>query len=408
MDVAAKGQLAAVRVEAGARAAALAPPPPPDAQNAAPVYRKAFAALAPPDQLPAALRGDDRPAFDPTDPGLREFLDAQQRGLALLRQAAALPQAGFDRDLGDDSAPLDVPVPELPLLQHGATLLAADARARAARGDSRGAIDDVAAVFGIARHVRFPLLIDLLTAAVIERVGAAALEDVLAAAPAKADDLGRLKLSPGDPFQPYLRRVFAMEEAWGMAAIAMIATGRADGSPEVREQTGLGPWGEAPFALAMYRVFFLEEDLAAYRRHLRTMREHAARPAPQMLDGFAEHERQIKSNRGGGILAGLLLPAAYRLMFAALDADAVHALARTAVAAAAYKAKHGKHPERLGELVPEFLPEVPADPYDGRPVRLRRADGGLVFYSLGRDRKDDAGRPWDADRQEGDLVFRLR
>jgi hypothetical protein len=138
------------------------------------------------------------------------------------------------------------------------------------------------------------------------------------------------------------------------------------------------------------------------------MREHAALPAPQMLDGLSEHERQIKSTRGGGILSGLLIPAAYKVAFAALDADATHALARAAVAATAYKAKHGKYPEKLGELVPEFVPDVPADPYDGRPLRLRRADGGLVLYSLGRDRKDDAGRPWDADKQEGDLVFRLK
>jgi hypothetical protein len=166
--------------------------------------------------------------------------------------------------------------------------------------------------------------------------------------------------------------------------------------------------GSATLGSPLYRVFFLEEDLAAYRRHLRTMREHAALPAPQMLDGLSEHERQIKSTRGGGILSGLLIPAAYKVACAALDADATHALARAAVAATAYKAKHGKYPEKLGELVPEFVPDVPADPYDGRPLRLRRADGGLVLYSLGRDRKDDAGRPWDADKQEGDLVFRLK
>ena len=58
--------------------------------------------------------------------------------------------------------------------------------------------------------------------------------------------------------------------------------------------------------------------------------------------------------------------------------------------------------------MPEFLPEVPADPYDGRPLRLKRTDGGLVLYSLGRDRKDDGGRPEDDKKESGDLVFRLR
>ena len=96
----------------------------------------------------------------------------------------------------------------------------------------------------------------------------------------------------------------------------------------------------------------------------------------------------IRSNRGGGILAGLLVPAAYRVLYAALDGDATRGLVRLAVAATAYKAKHGKPPEKLAELVPEFIPEVPPDPYDGRPLRLKRTDGGLVLYSVGRDRKE--------------------
>ena len=126
------------------------------------------------------------------------------------------------------------------------------------------------------------------------------------------------------------------------------------------------------------------------------------------LDGLDEHEKVIRATRGGGILSGLLLPASYKAMYAALDGDATRGLVRLAVAAAAYKAKHGKHPEKLAELVPEFLPEVPTDPYDGRPIRLRREEGGVVLYSVGRDRKDDGGRAMDEEKWEGDWAFRLR
>jgi hypothetical protein len=31
-----------------------------------------------------------------------------------------------------------------------------------------------------------------------------------------------------------------------------------------------------------------------------------------------------------------------------------------------------------------------------------------VLYSVGRDRKDDGGRTTDEDKEEGDLMFRLR
>ena len=58
-----------------------------------------------------------------------------------------------DRDWSDEIMPLDLPLPELPHLRHAATLLGYDALARATKGDSRGALDNVAAIFGIARHV---------------------------------------------------------------------------------------------------------------------------------------------------------------------------------------------------------------------------------------------------------------
>jgi hypothetical protein len=414
LDVAVKAQLAAVRVEAGAKALALAPPRVPDAQNAAPVYRRAFAALTPKDQLPALLRDRaaawekyDRAAFDPSDKEQREFLESQQRGLALLRAAAALPHCVFERDWTSDTAPIDLPVPEFPHLRHASTLLAYDALARATRGDGRGAVDDLAAIFGMARHVNYPLLIDLLTAAAVERTGAKALEDVLALVPLTGDQLAPLTAA-GEPYRDHLRRVFAVEEAWGLASIVMVATGRAKGSPDLEQEFNLDSFGAAVLDSPLYRVFFLEEDLAAYRAHMRAFREYAFQPAPAMLDKFEEREKLIKATRGGGIMAGLLVPAAYKVAFAALDGDATRALVRLAVAATAFKAKHGKYPEKLAGLVPDFLAEVPPDPYDGRPIRLRPEDGGLVLYSIGRDRKDDGGRAWDDEKKEGDLVFRLR
>src|SRR5262245_20839316 len=119
LDVAVKGQIAAVRVEAGAKALALAPQRPPDGPNAAPIYRRAFAARTPRDQLPALLReraqawqSYDRTALDPSDREQREFLDSQQRGLALLRQAAAVPRCSFERDWSSETSPIDMPLPE--------------------------------------------------------------------------------------------------------------------------------------------------------------------------------------------------------------------------------------------------------------------------------------------------------
>lgn len=76
-----------------------------------------------------------------------------------------------------------------------------------------------------------------------------------------------------------------------------------------------------------------------------------------------------------------------------------NALVRSAVVALAterYRLKHGRWPDTLDMLVPAFLPEVPIDPYDGRPLRYLRLPEGVVIYSVGPDLTDNGG---NLDRQ---------
>ncbi len=47
----------------------------------------------------------------------------------------------------------------------------------------------------------------------------------------------------------------------------------------------------------------------------------------------------------------------------------------------------------LDDLVPDYLPEVPDDPFGGGPLVYRRTATGYLLYSVGRDQRDDGGRP---------------
>jgi hypothetical protein len=62
-----------------------------------------------------------------------------------------------------------------------------------------------------------------------------------------------------------------------------------------------------------------------------------------------------------------------------------------ALAAERFRRRHGRWPGRLDELAPEYLATVPADPFGGGPLRLRRLPDGLVIYSVGPDGQDDGG-----------------
>ena len=101
----------------------------------------------------------------------------------------------------------------------------------------------------------------------------------------------------------------------------------------------------------------------------------------------------------------LLLSPAYT---SAVDACARSAAERdsadSAIAAELYRRKNGKWPGKLDDLVPDFLPAVPIDPFTNRPLLLKTSTDSCKVYSVGRDGTDDGGnlterhetgdRPW--------------
>ncbi len=58
-----------------------------------------------------------------------------------------------------------------------------------------------------------------------------------------------------------------------------------------------------------------------------------------------------------------------------------------------YHERHGSYPERLADLVPEFLEKPPEDPFGRGLLRYRRSESGFLLYSVGPDGDDDGGKP---------------
>jgi hypothetical protein len=72
--------------------------------------------------------------------------------------------------------------------------------------------------------------------------------------------------------------------------------------------------------------------------------------------------------------------------------EAMRNLAVTALAGSRFRSARGAWPESLDALLPDFVPEIPRDPMDGRALRLQLTEGGPLFYSAGADGKDDGGK----------------
>ncbi|MCI0461881.1 MAG: hypothetical protein L0Z62_33435, partial [Gemmataceae bacterium] len=80
-----------------------------------------------------------------------------------------------------------------------------------------------------------------------------------------------------------------------------------------------------------------------------------------------------------------------------------------ALALERYRCEHGCWPDTLSALVPAQLTQVPADPYDGKPLRYRPLPEGVLIYSVGPDGLDNGGNLPDrrGARMGTDLGLRL-
>jgi hypothetical protein len=89
----------------------------------------------------------------------------------------------------------------------------------------------------------------------------------------------------------------------------------------------------------------------------------------------------------------MLLPALSRLENRFGRFEACRRSALVAVTVQRFRlGHHGNLPNNLGSLMPNFLQQVPADPFDGQPLRFRPRQSGFVVYSVGLDRQDDGGK----------------
>lgn len=80
-----------------------------------------------------------------------------------------------------------------------------------------------------------------------------------------------------------------------------------------------------------------------------------------------------------------------------------------------YRRRHHEiPPTELADLVPEYLPHLPADPCTGQPLHYLHSDTGFTVYSVGLDQNDDDGRAAPAKSQSAadsdtvDLIFSIQ
>jgi hypothetical protein len=197
-----------------------------------------------------------------------------------------------------------------------------------------------------------------------------------------------------------------MEEAFGKSVFCDLAGGRLSLGALVNDEAGSGRTGWQDSLIPLYRLFLMTDDALAHQRFMHEYRQLAAKPYYEARQEWEQSEDKIFSGPSG-VLTRLLLPALSSCAERAAAAEARRQGVRLAVAMCRYRAEQGQFPEKMENLVPQWMPFVPRDPFDGESMRLKQTERGWVVYSIGPDVKDDGGAAFDRENRTGDITFEL-
>ena len=412
IDNAVAAQAPYLRLESSQLVQSNLPPAVADADNAAPLYERAFRAIdaevARADESSPLKNGD---SVDVRSQAVTELLARTREPLDVLRRAADRDVCVFPRNWTRPS--IDMLLPEIQSLRQAGRLLALAARREAADGEAADAIRDVVRIQKMGRHAASePILISALVGLALDRDANATLADVLPQL-RKADLplLDSAEVADLLGSTPTLAKQFYGEEAFGLSLFADLADGRTDirsleptlaGGPPEQVTSPLARLVTAPLS-SLFRAFFITDDIAAYRAIMKRYQALVASPPswPDLKKRSEEIQQEITSaNRG--LVTSLMTPALSAVLRSRVQAVAQHEAAAVLVAATRQRLASGGLPTTLDELVPHRLPAVPRDPFVAdAPLLLRRTDTEWTIYSVGPDGEDDGGPvPADAEKRE--------
>lgn len=415
LDNAVAAQAPYLRLEAGQLMQANIPPVVPDSQNAASLYRQAFAAL---DADPAA-KGESSPlttaaTADISSPVVTDLLARHAATLDLIRRAADRDTCRFQRDWTRPS--IDMLLPEMQSLRTAARLLVLDARREAADGNAADALHDVARIGKIGRHsASEPLLISNLVGLAIDAMALETLAKVLPTlrksdlAALDSSDIRDLVTTP-----PALASHYYGEEAFGLSTFADMADSRFSVANALKmfANQPRQPFLSRILPLTLlYRVFFLEADLAGYRSIMHEYQAAASgsEPYPEVKKKTDAMEKELW-DRSPGMMTSLIMPALGGVFRTHAQALARHRAASALVAATRQRLETGTTPTTFEELSTKLVSPASCDPFTAdQPLVMKRTDGSLLVYSVGPDGEDDGGPVAPgADKVEGNDDVGLR
>ncbi len=373
-------------------------------QNAATLFQQGFDALQIADtdrnstSLPllgkAPLPQPANPLSAMMKATLRSFLEKNQPALDLFARAAQCYGSRYPLDLTQGS---DTRLPHLPKVKQAAQLAGLEALWQADSRNGTKAAEGVLVALAAARSLEpEPFLISQLVRVANQGLAADALEQAVNRVAMPPDSLNQLQSAFNHA---------ADSEAAGtgfnraLVSERVVSLNNLDQAPDkMREAfTRIGPSSnnavrETANDAADKALGNLKEQRQFLEDSLNQVLTARKDPLPGRLKAdelMVGRANEAKSKQFA--LVAMMLPALGKVTSREAGSLARLRLAQTAVALERFRAANNRFPDSLNELAPKFLSAVPNDPFDGQPLRYRKAGEGYVLYSVGADLRDDGG-----------------
>jgi hypothetical protein len=156
---------------------------------------------------------------------------------------------------------------------------------------------------------------------------------------------------------------------------------------------------EAEFSSACMRLggfgVRISDLFSGFSRAIVVARKEAKCPIYEVINNPAA-QLDIQGKTAGNL--NRVPPGCWRWRMELARMDTRLRVLQIRAAIAFYQRQHGKLPATLDALCPQFLPNVPLDPFSGRPLRYSITKEGWMVWSVGSDLKDDGGAVEEADK----------
>lgn len=379
--------------------------------NAAKLYDQAIDALSADEKLAAKLA--ETPARDWTAEQRKDAAAWVKRNAKALKtfEAAAAKDGCFFDLKSDDGSVMSVTLPMLRPIRDLARIVEVRGRLRLADGDIEHAADDAITLYRVARHMEAqPYLISCLVGIAIRGQANGLLLDLPAAEGKDVDYASiarRVEEAAGSVAD--LRRQILAEKvmAWDSVQRLLIdddGDGRYDRiDPRLVEASENGQKG------AFDKPETFDEIIAKINEYYDVTEKAAAKDYPQGFADAGKLEEKLAAEKGTALATFAFSPCrAFTLRTRATTGSRAAVLV---LRLHAYRAKEGKWPAELKELLREKAGALGTDPFSAMPFIYRLDKDQPRLYSVSENRKDDGGEVFRDDQgkinwgQTGDYVF---